>query len=794
MANRNQALVSFDRGEIAQSAYFSRGLSETPDGVSRMLNCHPDKSGGVTRAAGTTFIADITNRQLPTDTTDIRQFYKVSEGIYLMLTDAYLYVLERQRDATNTITNNFAQRGSQAVNKGCQMTASIIKDKIYVLLKNNEVEFGSSDGFIFEITQTTTVKEVQVPPPKLNYYPIPGQPDPEPMPPETKTVLVTTTETNLNKIVPKLGQIYENGSVPTSENFLYGTTTGISVYGGVFYGERAIYYTDEGIVISSVGDISELRVKTPKPKLTMLDGTTTKGVQITGTSNAYRIDTGVAFATEIAVDTINIADTGTFKYFSIDTEGLIDSNPSTGDISLNIPAIQISTVIAGTKKNIAILQMSAGLGVLYGSSVPASEFTDVTNTVKQKSYSKVTILGRFTFDSNKYTFTLSADILTQTSTVLIEEPPNITASDAFYYEFSDLKGEHFVDIVQYNDSIIATTHSREFIIGNIADPTLVPTISEATHIGTAGNGVVSQQNALYFVRSDGKSVSQYAYDEATRNYKGVDINALSIHLFNTGVRSIHSWSSEYPHVWFVMNDGSVVGLVAINQIFAFYQWDIIINKDNAQVMCMSDNTGVDSYAIVKRRINSVNKVFLEQVTYAVQSSSTAEVSVDADNPIRVPAHIAKTDGSIPANLVYRYLNNAGIGELPPSEVLPDTFNYSAGIKMSLELATIPMALYGKNRTLLFRAIDCGTFTVTTNDETRDKKNTTVYDQPVNDNKYAGTPTTVTGSTELINGTQERTLYTYHKYDSLVRFLQDAPLPFNIGGILIGMKQVGLHSE
>jgi hypothetical protein len=193
------------------------------------------------------------------------------------------------------------------------------------------------------------------------------------------------------------------------------------------------------------------------------------------------------------------------------------------------------------------------------------------------------------------------------------------------------------------DKLVIFTSATEWILFTENSDALTPTtiaLRPQSYVGCAERRPIVSGDAILFIADQGGHVYDMNYSFETDKYKPRDISIVAPHLFDGYTITDWDYSSvPVSIIWAVRSDGKLVGLTYLSgqkpDILGWHLHDT--DGDFESVAVIPESNGEKMlYAVVKRRINGVDRRFVERLHSRVFSEVRDSFHVDSglsyDNP------------------------------------------------------------------------------------------------------------------------------------------------------------------
>lgn len=185
--------------------------------------------------------------------------------------------------------------------------------------------------------------------------------------------------------------------------------------------------------------------------------------------------------------------------------------------------------------------------------------------------------------------------------------------------------------------LLVGTKSGEWMVRpSSLQEALTPTnvaAKRSTAYGSASLQAVRAGRASIYVQRAGKKARELAYVYEVDGFRSPDMNVLSSHVLKNGVKQFNYQQEPFSVIWFVRNDGQLVGLtyerdqdvVGWHRHIiggSFGSGDAVVESVNVIPSPSGDSD--DVWIIVKRTINSVTKRYIEYITPNFEDDTTTD--------------------------------------------------------------------------------------------------------------------------------------------------------------------------
>ena len=256
---------------------------------------------------------------------------------------------------------------------------------------------------------------------------------------------------------------------------------------------------------------------------------------------------------------------------------------------------------------------------------------------------------------------------------------------------------HIVPLTQ----LLLLTSAAEWRVTSINSDAITPStisVRPQSYIGASNVQPVIINNTLIYVAARGGHVRECAYNWQANGFISGDLSLRSAHLFdNLDVIDMAYSKAPYPIIWFVSNNGKLLGLTYIpeQQIGAWHQHDTDGLFESCAVVAEGNEDFL--YVIVNRTIDGVTKRYVERLASRQFSDQKDAFFVDSGLSYSgVPAdEISGLD-----HLEGKTVNILADGAVHPQRVVTDgkvTLDVNAskvhvGLPITADLKTLPLAM------------------------------------------------------------------------------------------------------
>jgi hypothetical protein len=198
------------------------------------------------------------------------------------------------------------------------------------------------------------------------------------------------------------------------------------------------------------------------------------------------------------------------------------------------------------------------------------------------------------------------------------------------------------------DELIIFTSATEWKLATENSDALTPTtisLRPQSYIGSSNLSPIVSGDAVLFVADLGGHVYDMNYSFETDKYKPRDISIIAPHLFDG--YTIVDWdyaSVPTPLIWAIRSDGRLVGLTYLSgQKPDVLGWHQHTTAGDFESVCVIPETGGEkfTYVVILRRINDVNRRFIERMHSRlfteIQDAFFVDSGLSYDNPKTITA-------------------------------------------------------------------------------------------------------------------------------------------------------------
>lgn len=256
---------------------------------------------------------------------------------------------------------------------------------------------------------------------------------------------------------------------------------------------------------------------------------------------------------------------------------------------------------------------------------------------------------------------------------------------------------HIVPLTQ----LLLLTSAAEWRVTSINSDAITPStisVRPQSYVGASNVQPVIINNTLIYVAARGGHVRECAYNWQANGFITGDLSLRSAHLFdNYDITDVAYSKAPYPIIWFVSNNGKLLGLTYIpeQQIGAWHQHDTDGLFETCAVVAEGNEDFL--YVVVNRTINGSTKRYVERLSSRQFATQQDAFFVDcgltydgvAADEIEGLDHLEGKTVSILAD-----------GAVHPQRVVTDgkvTLDVNAskvhvGLPITADLKTLPLAM------------------------------------------------------------------------------------------------------
>lgn len=198
------------------------------------------------------------------------------------------------------------------------------------------------------------------------------------------------------------------------------------------------------------------------------------------------------------------------------------------------------------------------------------------------------------------------------------------------------------------DDLIIFTSATEWKLFTENSDALTPTtiaLRPQSYVGSSERRPIVSGDAILFIANQGGHVYDMNYSFETDKYKPRDISIIAPHLFDGYTISDWDYSSVPSSiVWAVRSDGRLIGLTYLSgqkpDVLGWHQHDT--DGDFESVCVIPESNGEKMlYTVVQRRINGVNRRFIERlhsrIFTDIQDAFHVDSGLSYDDPQTITA-------------------------------------------------------------------------------------------------------------------------------------------------------------
>lgn len=216
----------------------------------------------------------------------------------------------------------------------------------------------------------------------------------------------------------------------------------------------------------------------------------------------------------------------------------------------------------------------------------------------------------------------------------------IIDSDALTFAINTRQVNAVMDLVPL-DKLIILAKGGEFLMTGGQDEVITPStigIKPQSYRGTGGLQAKVVGDTAIFVQEQGQRVFDIGYKFEQDGYRPQDIVVWAEHLVEAHTIARMEWMpAPWSCLWFVRDDGVLLGCTYMpeQEVIGWHQHTT--DGEIIDVVCLPGDIQTETHVLVKRTINGVQRVYLEQVADAFVDDirdwcySDAAVSYDGRN-------------------------------------------------------------------------------------------------------------------------------------------------------------------
>lgn len=264
--------------------------------------------------------------------------------------------------------------------------------------------------------------------------------------------------------------------------------------------------------------------------------------------------------------------------------------------------------------------------------------SEVTYTSAPASWTGTNYPSKITFNEQRlyYAATPSAPQTIWASRVglyddftMTDASGNVLDDYAFSYTISSDEVNGIQWMMDLNVLAIGTAGAEYRVTASSYTEAITPSnikVARQTSCGSESLTPAQVGNGVAFVQRGGTRVRLFEYQYAADQYSASDLTVMSEHILESGVKAMGLQTVPDTYIWFVLNDGSLVGLTFEQQqkVVAWHKHNI-----NGVLLSLAVIPGTDAdevWVAVKRTINNTEVVYIEAFVNAFTEIDKVEDS------------------------------------------------------------------------------------------------------------------------------------------------------------------------
>ena len=204
------------------------------------------------------------------------------------------------------------------------------------------------------------------------------------------------------------------------------------------------------------------------------------------------------------------------------------------------------------------------------------------------------------------------------------------------------------------DKLVIFTSATEWILFTENSDALTPTtiaLRPQSYVGCSERRPIVSGDAILFIADLGGHVYDMNYSFETDKYKPRDVSIIAPHLFDGYTITDWDYSSvPVSLIWSVRSDGKLVGLTYLSgQKPAILGWHLHDTDGEFESVAVIPESGGEKmlYAVIKRRINGVDRRFIERLHSRIFSEVEDAFHVDSGLSYNDPKTITAVTAANP---------------------------------------------------------------------------------------------------------------------------------------------------
>lgn len=207
----------------------------------------------------------------------------------------------------------------------------------------------------------------------------------------------------------------------------------------------------------------------------------------------------------------------------------------------------------------------------------------------------------------------------------------IVDSDAVTFAINTRQVNKVMDLVPL-DKMIVLAKGGEFLMTGGQDDVVTPStiaIKPQSYRGTGGLQAKVVGDTAIFVQEQGNRVYDIGYRFEQDGYRPTDISVWAEHLVEGSTLLRMEWApAPWSNLWFVRNDGTLIGCTYMpeQEVIGWHRHDT--DGEILDIACLPGTAQTEVHVLVKRTINGVDHVYLEQLADSFVGDTRDQVYMD----------------------------------------------------------------------------------------------------------------------------------------------------------------------
>ena len=187
---------------------------------------------------------------------------------------------------------------------------------------------------------------------------------------------------------------------------------------------------------------------------------------------------------------------------------------------------------------------------------------------------------------------------------------NAKPDDAYEYTIGGRDANEIIWMDAYG-TLIAATASAEYTLDGMAGNAIAEIRPQSTYGSSRIPGRLYGDSVI-FLQRHGRKIREYVYSDRTSPYMGMELTIMSPHILGAGVVQTAFSQDPIPIVWFVREDGQMVGMTRDRtiEVLGFHR-----HTTQGKYLSVATLPALDRdqiWVIVERVIDGVEKQYLER--------------------------------------------------------------------------------------------------------------------------------------------------------------------------------------